>query len=133
MALVYKNKRLIGKCILFAYIGSVFLKELCKTNNVKCKIEVKRFIINDIDTAYSPYHYYIEIKFVSNKKLIIDNDDCYDYQYYKEQFILEKIEKIGAREINYVVKKVVKENKDSELINIIRATAFCHYVNFKEM
>jgi uncharacterized protein (DUF3820 family) len=124
---VYNNKILIGRCIDFSYYGSVLFKKLFKENKLNCKVQVKRYIINEEDDNFSPYHYYIEIK-TPRGKLIIDNCDCYRFWFYRDRFRpCGTIEKVSQREINY---KVNSEKLD--IADTIENTIMYHFENIKK-
>ena len=73
----YNNPILQEQCIIFASLGSHYLKQLIKHNNLNYKVEVKRYVLDDSisdNSDVSQYHYYIEIN--TNTKIgnvIIDN------------------------------------------------------------
>lgn len=127
MEQVYTNANLKDKSMAYAYIGSVFLKELCKANKVKCEINVKKYRVMYIIPKYACY---IEIKLESNKKIIIDNLGSYDYQYFKDHTLPREIEKISAKDIKEIVSQVyIPLYEDNLIVNTIRVSAFQHYLD----
>lgn len=123
---IYNNRKLQGRCIAFSYYGSVLLKKLFKENNMNCKVQVKRYVINKDDDDYSPYHYYIEIKSPTGKT-IIDNCDSYNYWFYMDKYKPRgTIEKIGERKIKENV-----EEEAWEVAEIIKETILYHFQNIK--
>ena len=126
----YNNPKLAERCIDFSYYGSVLLKKLFKQNEMKCKVQVKKYIICDEpdDGVYSPYHFYIEIK-TPTKKLIIDNCDSYNYWFYMAKFKPRgTIKIVSQREINEQVKL---KNIDENIEEIIKNTILYHFENIK--
>jgi hypothetical protein len=123
---VYNNRKLQGRCIAFSYYGSVLFKKLFKENKMRCKVQVKRYTINEDDDNFSPYHYYIEIK-TPNGKMIIDNCDSYNYWYYMDRFKPRgSIEKVRCKDINKAVK-----NERCNIENDIRLTILHHFNTIK--
>jgi hypothetical protein len=124
----YNDPRLHERCIAFSFYGSVLLKKLFKNNEMDCRVQVKRYVINedDDDDDYQPYHYYIEIK-TPTGKTIIDNCDSYDYSFYMNKYKPRgTIEKVGERDI----KKNYYENA-WEVANIIEDTIYYHFENIR--
>jgi hypothetical protein len=120
------NPKLRGRCIGFSYMGCVLLKKLFKENNMECKVQVKRYVINNDDDNFSPYHYYIEVK-TPTGKMIIDNEDNYNYKWYMNRYNPRgTIEKIGYR----VISKEVNNNS-IDIENEIENTIRFHFENIK--
>ena len=130
---IHKNLKLQGRCIAFSYYGSVLLKKLFKENKMNYKVQVKRYIIcPDADNiTISPYHYYIEIKNPKGK-LIIDNDNCYNYWFYMDKFSPRgTIEKVSQRQINKQVK--IKSLNIEDIEDIVKSTILYHFDNIKKI
>ena len=128
---IYDNPILAGRCIEFAYYGVMLLKKLFKRDNVKCKIQVKRYIINDEpdDGIYSPYHYYIELR-TTNKKYIMDNTAKFSYWFYIDKYKPKgTIEIIKMREINKVFKEGLIED---DVLFLIYDTILYYYNKIKQ-
>ena len=114
---IYNNPKLQGKCIAFSHYGSVLLKKLFKENKMRCKVQVKRYIINENDKDFSPYHYYIEIK-TPTGKIIIDNCDSYNYWFYMDKYKPRgSIEKVKCSNIKIIYK--YGEQMENETRNTI--------------
>lgn len=113
-------KKMLGrKCIAFAVYGSTILKKHFKENNMNYKIQVKRELINKDDPTYSPYHYYIEIKTDKGYKMIIDNENLYNYYYYKNRYRPQMIRKVGVREIKDDLKNNIHKGLEEAIENMI--------------
>ena len=121
-----RNKKLLyRKCIAFALYGSVILKKQFDENGWDHKIQVKRQLINKDDPAYSPYHYYIEIKINKNMKMILDNNDLYNYHYYKDRYTPQMIRKVGVREIKYELKNNIHKGLEEAIEQTILYRVEC--------
>ena len=113
------KKMLEKKCIPFAVYGSTILKKHFEENNMDYKIQVKRQLINKDDPAYSPYHYYIEIKTDRGGKMILDNEDLYNYYYYKNRYTPQMIRKVGVREMKYDLKHNIHKGLEEAIEKMI--------------
>jgi hypothetical protein len=86
----YKNPILQEQCIIFASLGSHYLKQLIKQNNLNYKVEVKRYVLDDSipnNSEFSPYHYYIEVNTNTEfGKVIMDNFWYYRKYYYLRDY-----------------------------------------------
>lgn len=125
MEFIYNNKKLQGRCIDFACKGSIKFKELFKENNMDCKVQVKKYIINESDDNYSPYHLYIEIK-TPTGKLIVDNCDCYNYYDYKNRY--------RPRGISLVSQRYIKSISilETDIDDAIYSTILYHFKNIEK-
>ena len=88
------------KCIEYSFITYKYLKDK-KYEFIK-SIQVKRHLINEDDPNYSPYHYYVELKIIKNNKIckmIIDNEDSYNFYYYKSRYSPKHIQKINHKKL----------------------------------
>lgn len=98
---IYKNRLLMRhKCIDYSIITYKYLKDK-KYEFIK-SIQVKRHLINEDNPNYDPYHYYIEVKIMKNNKLfkmIIDNEDYYNYHFYKSRYSPKRIQKINHKRL----------------------------------
>ena len=96
---IYMNRKLMrGECIDYSIIAYKYLKNK-KYEFIK-SIQVKRHLINEDDPNYDPHHYYIELKIIKNNniyKIIVDNEDYFDYYYYKSRFSPKRIQKINHK------------------------------------
>ena len=110
----YNNPILQEKCIIFASLGSHYLKQLIKQNNLNYKVEVKRYVLDDSipnNSEFSPYHYYIEVNTNTEfGKVIMDN-----VWYYKRYDYLIDCCPKGIKKIT---QKEIKENMSMVLRNI---------------
>lgn len=99
--IIYKNRILMRhKCIDYSIIAYTYLKDK-KYDFIK-SIQVKRHLINEHDPNYDPHHYYIELKCIKNDrifKIIIDNEDTYNYHFYKSRYIPKNIQKLNHKTI----------------------------------
>jgi len=119
------KKILNRKCIAFAVYGSTILKKHFEKNNWDYKIQVKRELINKDDPTNSPYHYYIERKRDKGCKMILDNEDLYNYQYYKDRYRPQMIRKVGVREIKYDLENMIHKGLEEAIENIILYRVEC--------
>ena len=126
---IYNNPKLRQRCVAFSYAGSVMLKTLFKAYKIPCKVQVKRYTINDDpEDSFSPYHFYIEVKTPTGYKYIIDNCDCYNYWFYMDRFSPRgSIEKVSQRQINKQVKSEALNIED-----IVKSTILYHFDNIKK-
>lgn len=116
---IYKNRLLMRhKCIDYSIITYKYLKE--KKYPFIESIQLKKHLINKDDPNYSPYHYYIEIKFIKNDrlstKIIIDNEDLYNYHFYKSRYSPKCIQKLKHKAIINAYNSI---DIDNNLKNII--------------
>ena len=126
---IYNMVKLHRRCVAFSYYGSILFKRLFKENNLKCKVQVKRFVINKDNDDFIPYHYYIEIKTPTGYRYIIDNRDSYNYLFYMDRYKPRgSIEKVSCRDINRMVKI---ESCDIE--DVIKSTVLYHFENIKSL
>ena len=114
---IYKNRRLMRhQCIDYSIIAYNYLKDK-KYEFIK-SIQVKRHLINEDDPNYDPNHYYIELKIMNNSKickLIIDNEDCYNYYYYKSRYSPKRIKKLNHK----ILINAYKNIHSQDFINMV--------------
>jgi len=127
---IYNNPKLKGRCIAFSFAGSVMLKTLFKSYKIPCKVQVKRYTINDEPSDdFSPYHFYIEVKTPTGYKYIIDNVDCCSYQCYMERFKPRgDITKVNQHLIN----RQVRYGEKLDIQDEIQSTIIHHFERIKE-
>ena len=127
---IYNNPKLKGRCIAFSYAGSVMLKTLFKAYNMKCRVQVKRYTINDDpNDGFSPYHFYIEVKTPTGEKYIIDN--CCDYSY---DFYMRKFKPRGdITKVNqHLINRQVRYGEKLDIQDEIQTTIIHHFENIRK-
>jgi hypothetical protein len=130
----YKNPILQEQCIIFASLGSHYLKQLIKHNNLNYKVEVKRYVLDDSipnNSEFSQYHYYIEVNTNTEfGKVIMDNVWYYRKYYYLRDYCPKGIKKITQKEIKENISMVL-HNITSNIRDAIRDAIIYYFQNMQ--
>jgi len=57
--------------------------------------------------------------------MILDNNDLYNYQYYKDRYRPQMIRKVGGREIKYDLENMIHKGLEEAIENIILYRVEC--------
>jgi hypothetical protein len=113
----YRQPIFQGQCINYSLIGFEYLKTL---KIPKLEVKLKRHLINENDKNLSRFHYYLELfsSTIDGKyiKIIIDCEDSYKYQWYKERY---KPKQVKSMTNKFVIDSLRFVDKDNTFISSV--------------
>ena len=107
----YRQPIFQGRCIDYSLIGFEYLKTF---EIPKLEVKLKRHLINKNDENFSQFHYYLELfsgtidgKYI---KIIIDCEDSYRYQWYKERYKPKQVKSMTNKFIKDTIRFIDRDN-----------------------